>query len=84
MGYGIWASQFNVRSIATNYGPNVTQTGSANGESPQYLSQLLLDDTSPPSVTTGNSFGKAAANLMLLAKPYPSAEQATGLEVSLY
>ena len=83
MAYGTWVSQFNARAIATPFSIAQTQTGVVNGRSPNYLSQMLLDDSAPPGAIYGNSFGQAASNLKLVAKSYSSARQTTGLAVSL-
>ena len=86
MAHGTWISQYNVRSIATEYSRDVTQTGDVEGAPNTFQAQMSL---APPRNSGGqwsykskNSFAAAAENLKLKYEAYPSERQTPGEKVS--
>ena len=69
-----------MRTIATPFDPSIGQTGDKKDGSIEFLAQMLLDDFAPVDTTTGNSLGKAADHLKLIASSYPSSTQSTDLK----
>lgn len=78
MGFGIWISQLNMRAIASPFPVDISQTGKRREGKIDFLSQMLLDDYSPPFNMSTDSFGRAADYLGLRAVSYPSKIQAVG------
>jgi len=76
MALGQWIGQFNTRAIASPFTINITQTGTSVDGRIKYLSQMLLNDASPP---TSNNWGVAASRMGLVAQAYPSAGQQGGV-----
>jgi len=74
---GQWTSQYNIRSIASPFPINYSQTGKSRGIN--YYSQLLLFQTNVNSKKY-NSFENAAKNYLLQGSRFESTRQVAGKE----